>query len=343
MHPFARSLLFTSLLCLIVNPLAQAQLEPAETSSLLETSALPNPDDSASGYLPQGGWTQRGLADYVGGELGVVGLVREKPNSQVIATDQDSNVLLDADELQGDMQFGVCAKLDIYQITNAFGGTDLQLGYWGINSMDATRTVTAQAVDTNFFMGTGSGITTFNYIYSSNLYSGEANFRLANTRRFRPLIGMRYLKLEDTFDQFDFSNGGRLGYFSLTNNSLFGAQLGLEATLLRFRSWDWFAVGKYGAMHNRVEGTATADAGSGNDFKNYDGSSYCSLIDGQTGLIFRYVDALHFKAAYQALYCSDVASGIDQSGAINFFGTPDEVVFDSRFWHGVSLTATVSF
>ena len=346
MAPIVRCLLFSGLCAMLWPSLAHAQatqVSAAPGADLLTTSAIPSsnyPDVSDFGR-----WTQRGPADYIGAEIGLVGLVRQKPNGQVIATNQDDDVILNADELQGDMQFGLATKLDIYQVSNAFNGTDLQLGYWGINSMDATRTLTANQVKTNFFQGTTAGppIQRFNYIYSSNLYSGEANLRLNNIQRLRPLVGMRYLKLEDTFDQFEFISNGTSGFYSLTNNSLFGAQLGLEATVLRYRSWDWFAIGKYGAMHNRVEGSAMAALGGGDAVKNYDGSNFCSLVDGQTGVVFRFVDQLQFRIAYQALYCSDIASGIDQSEAIAFVGTPDQVVFDSRFWQGVSLSATFSF
>lgn len=345
MHPIARCLLFTSLCTILLPSLAHAQAispDGALGPNLLTASAIPNapyPDVSQFGR-----WTQRGPNDDVGGEIGVLGLVRQKPNGQVIATNQDGDVILNADQLQGDMQFGLTAKIEIYQISNAFGGTDLQFGYWGINSLDATRTLKDDEIYTSFFMGTTvDPVQRWNYIYSSNLYSGEANLRLYSTARFRPLVGMRYFKVEDTFNQFEFVDGGTNGYYSLTNNNLFGAQFGFEATIWRYRSWDWFAVGKYGAMHNRVEGSAEAADAVGDATKNYEGSTFSSLVDGQTGIIFRFVDQLHFRAAYQALYCDKIASGIDQSAAVNFFGTPDHVVFDSRFWHGVSLSATFSF
>lgn len=352
MRPFV-SILIVALCSSLACPVALAQSDSlssvpsaGQETTVLNSSALPEPQIVAGGEYPLiVPWVPRGPADYFGVELGVIGLVRQKPTNQIIATNQSNQVLLNADELQGDMQFGLAAKIDVYQISNSFGGTDLQLGYFGINSLDATRSVADQEVHTRFFLNTTANpITSYNYIYSSNLYSGEANFRLWNTQRFRPLVGMRYLKLEDTFDQFDFvDGGGTLGFYSLTNNSLFGAQFGLEGTILRYRSWDWYAIGKYGAMHNRVEGSAMAAVGSTDAVKNYDGTNFSSLVDVQTGLIYRYVEQLQFRAAYQALYASDVASGIDQSGGIDFFGTPDQVIFDSRFWQGVSLSATISF
>ncbi len=351
MRPFALLALFSCLCSVLAVHVAQAQVPElmtagASQADVLNSSALPEPEISTGEYPAfTNPWVPHGPADYIGVELGVIGLVRQKPTAQVIATDDLNRVLLNANELQGDMQFGLAAKIDVYQISNAFGGTDLQLGYFGINSLDATRTLQAPQVRTRFFQGTTADpISSFNYIYSSNLYSGEANFRLRNTKRFRPLIGTRYLKLEDTFDQFSFRDGGgRDGFFSLTNNSLYGAQLGFESTVLRYRNWDWFAIGKYGAMHNRVEGSARAALGTTDAVKNYDGTNFSSLVDVQTGIIYRYVEQLQFRAAYQALYCSDIASGIDQSAAISFIGLPDQVVFDSRFWQGVSLSATISF
>ncbi len=361
MHPHARYLMLLVAAAGVVFPTAHlpaSEQAGGPRPTLLDSSALPSP--AAADSLATNGsvapspatanvsfteyWDGRGPEDYVGAEIGVIGLVRQKPNSQILAFDRSFNVLLDANELQGDMQFGLSTKVNLYQVSTALGGTDLQLGYWGINSMDATRTLSADQVRTIFFQRTTADVlTTMNYIYSSNLYSGEANLRMRNSARLRPIVGVRYLKLEDTFDQFNFQSTGTIGFSSLTNNSLIGGQLGLEGTLLRYRSWDWFANGRYGAMHNRVEGSAQAALAGSPLTKNYSDSSYCSLVEGETGLAFQFVQGLQFRAAYQALYASDIATGVDQSGAIDILGLPDQVVFDSRFWQGVSLNAVFSF
>ncbi len=109
-----------------------------------------------------------------------------------------NNELLNARQFQGDMQFGFNARLDFYRLWNALGGTDLQLGYFGINSMDSTATVNAAQVLPIFFNSvpvTPSGTSSF--IYSTKLYSGEANLRFFTGKRFPTIVGLRYLKQED--------------------------------------------------------------------------------------------------------------------------------------------------
>ena len=347
MPAIARSLLVTAWCSLLLSQTCLAQpiaTAPYPSATVLETSALTVQGYASNEPLPPQVWYRRKPVDFIGVEIGVIGLVRQKPTGQVIAVDDSGNVLLDADELQGDMQFGLNTKIDVYQISNGLGGTDLQFGYWGINSMDATRSVAANEVHTSFFGGTTADqISAFNYNYSTNLYSAEVNLRCCNAARVRPLVGIRYLKMEDTFNQFEFISGGTSAFSSLTNNSLFGAQAGFEATLLRYRSWDWFVSGKYGAMQNRVEGAAQVALGTTTAIKDYRGDEFCSLVDGEAGFVYQFVDSLRFKVAYQGLYADKIASGVDQSGNIDFFGTSAQAFFDSRYWQGVNLTAMFSF
>ncbi len=90
--------------------------------------------------------------------------------------------------------------------------------------------------------------------YSTNLYSGEANLRFGSRNQIRPIAGIRYFKLEDTYDVFESSSGKRTVFSSLTNNSLFGGQLGLESDLRHSRRLNLYGFGKVAAMHNEVEG-----------------------------------------------------------------------------------------
>lgn len=290
-------------------------------------------------------WPRRTPADRIGIDLGVVGLIRKTPDSQPLAIDQNFTELLNASELRGDMQFGLNAKLSIFQVASVFGGTDLQLGYFGVNSMDATRTLSATEVSPIFFNSVPANpASTSNIIYSTNLYSGEANLRFLNSRRIRPIAGFRYLKLEDTYDAFNFSNGGRLGGFSLTNNEMFGGQFGAEATLFRFRGFDFFANAKYGAMNNQVEGAATAaDISNSTVVKNYRDSNFSSLVDAEAGITYNFVGGLDFKVAYQYLYASDVATGLAVNDSVRLLSPGETVTFASQWWQGISFGAQFSF
>lgn len=290
-------------------------------------------------------WPRHAPIDRVGFELGTMGLMRETPDDQILAIDENFNELLNANELQGSMQFGLRALVDVYQVSRLMGGTDLQFGYFGINSLDATRTLLAQEVSPVFFNSVPvNPLTSSNLIYSTNIYSGEANLRFRNSRRIQPLAGLRFLKVEDTFDAFDFTGSGRLGGFSLTNNTMFGGHFGGQATLLRIRNFDWFAAGKYGVLNNDVEGSAEAADISGNNVvKNFNDSITSSLVDAETGLIYDFVGGLRFKVSYQYLFASKVATGLDQNESVRLLSPGESVRFNSQLWQGLNLSALFSF
>ena len=105
-------------------------------------------------------------------DVGTIGLVREVPDDQVLAFDENAVPILNANSMQGSMQFGFKAMLDVRDVQPWFGGTDLQLGYFGINSLDAGATVNALEVNSIFFqVFPANPPTSFNFNYSSNLYS----------------------------------------------------------------------------------------------------------------------------------------------------------------------------
>jgi hypothetical protein len=274
--------------------------------------------------------------------VGTIGLVRETPDSQVIAVDENGVPILNADKLQGSMEFGFKAMLEVREVSPWFGGTDLQLGYFGINSLDADKTVNALEVNSIFFFAfPAQPPTSFNFLYSSNLYSGEANLRFLSRQRIRPIAGLRYFKLEDTYDVFqNNSTGGRDGFFSITNNSLFGGQFGLEGDFYRNQRVNFYGFGKVAALHNEVEGTATAR----NGFRIFSDSTYTTLIDAGTGANIHFAGPLSFKVGYRSLFASDLALGIDQNGALPLFApSAGSVKFNSQHYHGLDFAAVFVF
>lgn len=290
-------------------------------------------------------WTRRSPLDRVGLELGIVGLMGEEPDSQTLAVDQTSTVLLDASELQPDMQFGMRAALDVYQVSTVLGGTDLQFGFFGMNNLAASRTVEASQVSPIFFNTVPvTPQDSYNLDYSTDLFSGEANFRLRNSRRVRPIVGLRYFSMEDTYNTVRSASSALVGGFSETKNSLFGGQFGFEATVMRRRSIDWFASGKLGVMNNRVRGNArAADSSSNAVSKDFRDDIYSSLVDAQTGLHFHFVDGLSFKIAYQYLFASRIATGLDQNASVFLLSPGEQVRLNSQLWQGINLSTQFSF
>ena len=281
-------------------------------------------------------------------ELGVLGLMREQPENQLLAIDENFFSLLNASELQGSMQFGLKSKFDVYRFLSTCEGTDLQLAFFGINSLDAETTIAANQVSPIFFNSLPvNPEPTSNIIYSTNLYSGEVNLRSRSPYRFRPLIGLRYLKLEEQYDAFNHGTGGnvsRVGGFSVTNNSMFGGQIGAELDVLRQGCSLLYTSCKLGLLHNRVEGAANAADAVGNAVtKNFADSNYVSMVDAEAGLELRFAGPLAFRVGYQFVYASHVALGIDQNSSVRLLSPGETVTFDSEGWHGLNLTSVLEF
>ncbi|MCA9132137.1 MAG: BBP7 family outer membrane beta-barrel protein [Planctomycetales bacterium] len=332
---------------LIANSLSAQSPQPYDGTPTVwdDTSTLGSQaaDNSSTRWIAP---DSRDPSKYVHFELGTIGLFREAPDSQLLAFDESFNPLLNANELQGSMQFGLRAFMDVHNVSLGLGGTDLQLGYFGINSLDAERPLAAAEVNTVFFNSIpATPLQTANVLYSSNIYSGEANLCFRNRKRVRPIAGLRYLKLEETYDAFNHDpSGGRLGGFSLTNNHLFGGQFGCAATLFRLGYFEFYSSGKFAVMHNRVDGSTSAADVSGTPVtKNFSDSEFATLLDVEAGTTYWLNDAMAFKLGYQLLYADDVAMGIDQNASVRILSPGDTVAFNSQQWHGLNLSAEFSF
>lgn len=287
----------------------------------------------------------RSPTDGVGVQLGVLGLVRERPDGNILAYDENNQPIFSASELQGSMQFGLNAMLDVYNVHHALGGTDLQFGYFGINSLDSEQTIAAGEVRSIFFNSTPLNPPSESiFLYSSNLYSGEANLRFMSRTRIRPIVGLRFFKFEDQFDIFQHAPGARLGGFSKTNNHLFGGQFGVEADVWCVGRTRWYASGKFATLHNQVDGSARAADITGNAVEKYFGDQhFATLVDAGTGLEYGFAGPLSLRVGYRALLASGVATGLEQSKSIRLLSPGETVVFSSQQWHGIDLAATLSF
>jgi hypothetical protein len=291
------------------------------------------------GYGPSSLNDPASPVDRVSVEIGSIGLIREIPDDQVIAIDQNNQSILSANELQGGMQFGLKTTLDIRNVSYVWGGTDLQLGYFGINSMDAEETIQAAQARPVFFNGVPVNPTTSALMnYSSNLYSGETNLRFRSYSCLRPIAGLRYFKLEDNYDVSVLgANANRNN--SNTNNSMFGGQFGLDGDLWITRRVTYYATGKLGLMHNRIEGAAEAVDSSQNALvANFKDSTFSTLVDTGVGARIRLAGPLSLNVGYQFLFASKLALGIDQNEAISLFTPGNAVALNSQQWHGLNTT-----
>lgn len=298
------------------------------------------PSNYWQGYQTQAWNYNSSTIDRVVVDIGTIGLVREKPDSQVLAFDDNDEPNFNASSLQGPMHFGTKAMVDFRNVNSWFGGTDLQFGYFGINSLDETKRVDSILVRSYFFRAFPlNPPTSADFTYSSNLYSGEANLKFGARNRLRPIAGLRYFKLEDTYSSVENTSGNQRILTSLVNNSLFGGQIGLEGDLWQNRRVNLYGFGKVAALHNEIDGSATA----ANAYREYSDSTYTTLVDAGTGANIRVVGPLSFRVGYRSLFASALALGIDQNGVIPILGGPGSVKWNSQHWHGIDMAAVFQF
>ncbi len=323
-------------------PYPSRNVESLETGPNILTDPWANHQpNSQSTWL--GAFRQPG--NCMGIQLGVLGLVRERPDSQVLALDENSLPLLNARDMQGSMQFGMEALIDFNNVQPWLGGTDIQFGYFGINSLDAEQSIAAPEVNAVFFNTLPITPPTDSiFLSSTNLYSGEANLRFLSTSRIRPLVGLRFLKVEDQYDVYQYSSGMQVGGYSKTNNHLFGGQFGAEADIMRFGQTRVYANGKFGTMLNQVDGSARAADATGAGVEKYFGDQHFStLVDAGTGLDIGLGGPLSLRVGYRFLMASALAVGLDQNNSMFLLSPGETVVFNSQQWHGLDLAATLSF
>jgi hypothetical protein len=245
------------------------------------------------------------------------------------------------------MRFGLRASLEVYRVSTRWGQTDLLLEYFGVDSIDGGEEVRADAVSSLFFNTVPADPKPqSNLKYSTSIYSGDFNLRFLSDQRFRPILGLRYVVIDETFDAFQDGTGNvsRIGGFSETSNRLFGGQIGAEIDLYRGQVWGIYSSAKLGALQNRIRGSASAKDVSGSSVTKPYGTDRSSMFaDSEIGLECRAAAPLCFRVGYQFLWFDRVATGIDQNGSVNLLSPGETVVLSSQQYHGLNFSAAYEF
>lgn len=277
-------------------------------------------------------------------ELGAIWLARSEPASQDLILNEDGDVLLNASELNSDLQSGFRATIDFFNITDAMPGLDVQTRYFGVNDMATSETFSSTEVVPVFYGGVpATPISTVTSEYESDLHSVEYNLRYRSQRfgGIRWITGMRYLDLEEQFD-FDTTDGGavRRGFFSNARNEMIGVQAGAEWTVWTNGRSRVFTSGKYAVLHNEVEGQGlAANPGGGSLIRNFDDRKASGLFDLEVGGTLSLTSWLGVRVAYQGLFGQDWAMAPDQSNAFSLFNDSGAVAYSDPQWHGLNLSA----
>jgi len=181
--------------------------------------------------------------------------------------------------------------------------------------------------------------------YSSDLNSFEFNARLPASESFTGIIGLRYINLYETVHLTTSTVTDNLGWKTVTNNNLFGAQAGADMALSRIGRFQINAIGKAGVYVNCVEqeGMLVAFPAPG-AISIHDSNAKIAFL-GELKLLgtYRFTDYLAVSAGYQALWFSNLALGQNQFSAVDFATGNGIHATASPIFHGAIVQAVVSW
>ncbi|MGE0760965.1 MAG: hypothetical protein AB7F89_10810 [Pirellulaceae bacterium] len=230
----------------------------------------------------------------------------------------------------------------------------LELTYSGVFDQEARAAVaidqlaTAVTSTTQFFFGAAAtSMTNFAYTatYESDFHSPELNYWFSdNDWRFRPMLGVRWIRQTDDFRVFETATPGT-GGIAQTSNDLWGGQLGFQTTL--YQRSDWFyvqAIGKGGVHHNGIDVRATVYTGGvaqAELTRQTDCTSWSGEI--QVTAVWRLTPHFNFHAGYTGLWLTGLALAGDQQNNLDVLTDAGTVDLGWLAYQGGHLGVTLSW
>ena len=292
--------------------------------------------------------TPKRFQPVIGLEMGVIALFRSEPEPQILAFDQDANVLLDASQLQGDPGAGLDATLNFFNLFSDCHAVDIQMRYFQTGEMGATETISSNPVLPIFFNGTAAEpVDSYDFITTSLARSFESNLVVRTPYRLRFLAGFRHFELDEIYNVIDLEDSSDTqiaGFFSLAENTMGGGQVGAEGSLWSNRYSRLFGSFKWGLLNNDIVGSARATNPAGGDLQADTFDSVTSqLLDFQLGGSLAINRWLSFYGGYQGLILSDVALALTQSENGRVVINSNPVFYRDTQLHGFKLTAMATW
>jgi hypothetical protein len=181
--------------------------------------------------------------------------------------------------------------------------------------------------------------------YSSDLDSFEFNARLPTSGNFTSIIGLRYINLYEVVHLEEMSPAQVLGWKTISNNNLFGAQAGGDFVISRVGNFQMNAIGKAGVYINSIDqdGMIVGFPSPGAVLVEDSTSKVAFLGELKVTGTYRFTDYLAVTAGYQAMWFSNVALGQNQFSAISFANGGGIHATASPLLHGATVQAVVSW
>jgi opacity protein-like surface antigen len=229
------------------------------------------------------------------------------------------------------------------------GGTGFEITGYEFEEFNGSLALEGEGITPQFFGGIPADpADAYVANYKSRLTNIEANAWRRSGERLKLGLGLRHFKLEEEFDieiSADQSSTGTTtgtsenGFFSDTENKIFGAQL--MARVYRPVTNKVYLEGGVngGYGFNRI----TTDSDTANIDSHTEENTGTGFFSFNGGVTLRPMDGLSLRAGYEGLLLTDVALSPDQSQSINAFSGTGEIQTGELYFGGAYFGGTISF
>ena len=215
-------------------------------------------------------------------------------------------------------------------------GTGYEFVYYDFQSFTGSLALTGEGI-TPFFFGIipAEPVESYTANYDSRIKNFELNVWARRSERVRVGYGLRYFSIEEDYDVlFDDGSGssgstttptntnaGSEGFFSSTDNDLFGGQIMLElyhpmTTTVSFNG---------GAKGMLLNNDAEIDVDTANLDSNGEDSFTTGGVNFWGGVTYRPIRGLSLQAGYEGVFIGSVATAASQSDNSNSIGYSESV------------------
>ena len=272
-----------------------------------------------------------------GFEFGGITLQRSEDTTfPMVFTDGLAQTIATSEIVSPDSATDFRYSLQLQNLCSHIPGLDTELTYYdvggevGYSIVDTTGFTTTNVVPVFFNAIPASAEAVETFSFRSNVQSVEWNLGYRPFAGLRLIGGLRWFDVDENFNRV--AAVSNLGFFSASNNNLFGFQLGLEGTIWTNGIFRVFGGVKWADLENEVSGnsvTANADI-------TFDHERDTSLIDLEFGVSAAISKHAALQIAYQGLILNDAAAILDQVNGLDVFGTNDQVpAYSEISWHGI--------
>lgn len=214
-------------------------------------------------------------------------------------------------------------------------GNDWTGEYFGIHTFQDSITRTDAAGITDVFFGqTGAALASLTAEYESNLDSLDFTIRSRQARRLALLAGVRYVQVDEVFNSIH-DPATRVGWFSHSDNDLFGFQFGCQGLIFEAGRWRLETTAKAGPYFNDIDVHVRVNP-PGQDFvsKHVSHGHTAFVGDLRLGVVCQLGPRLNFRIGYQGLWIEGMALAPNQNNNISFATNLESVDLGGVIYQG---------